>query len=63
MYTTQKQVRAAFWDNWGDVRGVSRRRLSDGDYDTDTRCAFIDYVDALARCGDISEALARRVTL
>lgn len=61
--TTQREVRAAFWENWGDVRGVSRKRMKGGDYSTDTRCAFCDYVEALCRNGDISEALASRVTL
>ena len=63
MFTTQKQVRQAFWENWGDVSGVSRKRSSDGGYLTDTRCAFVDYVDALQKAGDISEALAQKVTL
>jgi len=29
----------------------------------DTRCAFSDFVDYLARDGQISDALAQRVTL
>lgn len=64
-YTTQAQVRAAFWDTADSMNGdgITRRNLPDGDYTTDTRCAFVEYVDHLARNGDISEALARRVTL
>ena len=64
-YTTQKQVRAAFWDMADSMNGdgITRRKLSDGDYTTDTRCAFVDFVDMLARNGDISESLAHRVTL
>ena len=69
-YTTQAQVRTAFWQAHPEV---SRKRLPpfnvascrrvQGGYVTDTRCAFVDYVDMLARSGEISEALAERVTL
>jgi hypothetical protein len=61
-YTTQKQVRAAFWDAHQGTR-ISRKKDRHGDYLTDTRVAFVDFVDCLARNGDISEALAERVTL
>jgi len=65
MYTTQKQVRAAFWDIADSMNGdgITRRKFSDGSYSTDTRYAFGDYVDYLARDGQISESLAQRVTL
>jgi hypothetical protein len=61
-YTTQKQVRAAFWQEHPTasreiVKGFERC------YVCDTRCAFVDFVDMLARNGDISEDLAARVTL
>jgi hypothetical protein len=62
-FTTQRQIRAEFWTAYCMVPGVSRKRLADGDYNTDTRVAFCDFVDALARNGDISESLAQRVTL
>lgn len=39
------------------------RRKVQNEYPADTRMAFVDYVDSLARSGDISEALAGRVTL
>lgn len=58
--TTQREVRAAFWETHPEA---SRRKGRDGDYLTDTRCAFVDFVDALCRNGEISEALAQRVTL
>ncbi len=66
--TTQKQVRAAFWRDHAAVPGISRRRITDYSgkglmHNTDTRCAFVDYVDYLASDGQITEALARRVTL
>jgi len=68
MYTTQKQVRSAFWETFDGLPGISRRQIRDYSgtgkmHNTDTRCAFVDYVDSLARDGQISEALAQRVTL
>lgn len=60
---TQWDVRAAFWRECGHLPGVTRRRGRDGDYLTDTRCTFADFVDTLARDGRISERLAERVTL
>jgi hypothetical protein len=68
--TTQKQIRAAFWQAFP---GLPRRRYryswNPGDktaelvFPVDTRCAFVDYVDQLQRDGTISEALANRATL
>ena len=59
-YTTQAQVRAAFFDFYPArrVKGWTQNR-----YDVTTRCAFCDFVDALQKEGHISEALADRVTL
>lgn len=67
-YTTQKQVRAAFWRDHTGIRGISRRRIPNYSgngkmHNTDTRCAFCDYVDHLSKNGDISQELAQRVTL
>lgn len=59
-FTTQSQIRAAFWEGFHLPRP---KRLSSGDYPTDVRCEFCDFVDMLARDGHISEALAQRVTL
>lgn len=64
-YTNQANVRMSFWEN---VEGLNRgkelkhKRIY-GDFRTDTRCAFVDYVDMLQKDGRISEALAYRVTL
>lgn len=64
MYTTQAQVRDAFW-NVFCVEGKPKeyRGKSQNELPTDVRCAFVDFVDSLARDGTISEALAHRVTL
>jgi len=65
-YTTQKQIRTAFWDELEGEPGILRKRIkyADGlDYLTDTRIAFVDFVDHLHRDGMIGDALAQRVTL
>ena len=58
--TTQKAIRHNFWLNHPDA---NRKRMRSGDYCTDTRCAFVDYVENLHRNGFISEELAYRATL
>ena len=68
MFTTQKQVRAAFWADHAGIDGITPRKIRNYSgngkmHNTDTRCAFVDYVDSLARNGQISEALAQRATL
>lgn len=65
MLTTQKEIRAAFWEAHPNA---SRRKIPAYSgkgwmYCTDTRVAFCDYLDSLARNGEVSEALAQRATL
>ena len=67
-YTNQKQIRAAFWAECGARPGISRRRITAHDgvgkmYNTNTRVAFVDFIDRLHRAGEISSVLAARVTL
>ena len=65
-YTTQSQVRAAFWEAHPQFRkrpAPAGTRWPQNAYNTDTRCAFVNWVDSLARDGAISAALADRVTL
>jgi hypothetical protein len=59
MMTSQAQIRDAFWRAH---LGIDRKRYR-GDYCTDTRCAFVDFIDFLHRDGQISAALANRATL
>lgn len=59
------KVRAAFWR---ENPTASRRRVPNYSgngrmYTTDTRCAFVDWLDAASRDGRVSQALAERVTL
>lgn len=65
MLTTQKQIRALFWESHPTL---SRRKIRDYAgtgrmYMVDTRCAFVDFVDYLQTSGQINKALANRVTL
>jgi len=71
-YTTQRQVRKAFWDAWRrrEFRGldVTPRQVTDYSgkskmHTTDTRCAFVDWLDGLEKSGEVSQELAARVTL
>ena len=68
--TTQKAIRAAFWAAHPNLpRRRHRYGWSASDktaelvHHADTRVAFCDYVDMLARNGAITEALAQRTTL
>jgi hypothetical protein len=63
--TNQRELRAAFWQ---DNPQASRRAIPaySGNgwmYCTDTRCAFVDWLDSMQRNGIVSEALADRATL
>lgn len=61
-FTTQGQIRRAFWDGFPPGHPW-RRKLKNGDYCTDCRVEFADFVEMLRRDGLISEALAQRVTM
>ena len=66
--TTQRQVRAEFWREYKGVKGITPRLIKDYSsngkmHNTDTRCAFADFVDYLSKDGAISSELADRVTL
>ena len=65
--TTQKQIRAAFWHYhpdheahaimWG-IKTAPQNR-----HNATTRTAWVDFVDYLAKAGEITEKLASRATL
>jgi hypothetical protein len=68
--TNQKQIRAAFWEAHPTAnrkkypaRDWTREDKSRRDYCTETRCAFVDFVDYLNRSQIISDQLASRATL
>lgn len=65
MITTQRELRRAFWRQHPTL---PRRRLKNylGTglmHCTETRSAFVDWLDALAKNGEVSYELALRVTL
>lgn len=67
-YTTQREVRKAFWEAHPDRKQYPQRKITNYSgngrmHVTDVRCAFADFVDYLSKNGDISEQLAERVTL
>lgn len=57
--TSQRQIRSEFWRSYPNL---SCRRIGT-DYPTDTRVAFVAFVDSLERNGEISAKLAQRATL
>ncbi len=61
--TTQAEIRDSFWNIHTQFQGDYRTRKRQNDYKADIRMAFVDFVDDLARSGQISESLASRVTL
>jgi hypothetical protein len=68
MITTQKELRQRFWEDHKGVRGITPRRITNYAgtgkmHNTDTRCAFCDWLDGLQKDGEVSEALAYRATL
>jgi len=60
---TISQVRANFWDNHPEYKPERRTRKRQNDYNATIRTAFVDYVDYLHRDGQISDAMAQKVTL
>jgi len=67
---TFKQIRALFWETHPDLpRRRHRYGWSPSDktaelvHHTDTRCAFVDFVDALHRASKITDSTANRITL
>lgn len=67
MITSQKELRAAFWAENPELEQIARKRgtFSKGQnsQNCDTRMAWVDFVDSMARSGQISEKLAFRAAL
>jgi hypothetical protein len=66
-YTTQAEIRSAFWGEYPRLEQEARRNgtLSKGQNAQTTTCrtTFVGWVDWLERSGSISFDLAQRVTL
>jgi len=63
MITTQRELRRVFWLNFQHTPGISKKKIPDYSgagtmYNTNTRCAFVDWVDAMYRNSRISARLA-----
>ena len=68
MITTQRELRRLFWQEHEGVPGISRKRIPNYSgngtmHNTDTRCAWCDWLDACQKGGLVSEKLAERATL
>jgi hypothetical protein len=65
--TTQKQIRASFWESHPELETHARKwgikTARQNRHNATTRTAFVDFVDSLARGGEITEELAQRATL
>ena len=61
--TTQAQVRNAFYEFCKELNIKVYKSKRQNDQPCDTRCAFVDFVNNLAKSGEISEQLAQKVTL
>jgi hypothetical protein len=67
MYTTQKQIRHAFWNDHPDLAedarkaGVLSKRQNF--HCATVRSMFVDFLEGLHRSGQVSDALAARATL
>jgi len=66
-YTTQSEIREAFWNEYPDLEREARRRktLSKGHNAQTTTCRtfFCNFVNLLFESGQISEKLADKATL
>lgn len=65
MITTQKELRRAFWAQHPHLPRRKIRNYSGNGtmYPTDTRCAWVDWIDYMQKDRQISDALADRATL
>ncbi len=72
---TQTEIRNSFWAAFPEYKPKYRaipftqngkrlyRRKTQNEYSATIRSLFVEFVDSLARNGEITEALASRVTL
>lgn len=63
--TNQKDLRRAFWEDHPNLPRRKIRNYSGNGtmHQTDTRCAWVDWLDYMCRSGYISDKLANRATL
>jgi hypothetical protein len=65
MITNQRELRRRFWQEHPDLprRKIPNYSGNGTMHVTDTRCAFCDWLDYMAKSGEVSQALADRATL
>lgn len=65
MITTQREARAEFWRQHPNLNRKKIRNYSGNGtmYTTDTRVAFVDWLDAMSKNGEITDRVAQNVTL
>ena len=65
--TTQKQIRAAFWEahpaHEAHARKWELKTAPQNRHNAETRAAYVDFLDHLRRNNEITEALAARAPL
>ena len=67
MYTTQKQIRKAFWQHLKEenpeLYAKGKRSKSQNDQPTDVALWFIGFTEGLYQSGQITEKMYQKVTL
>lgn len=63
MIMTQKDLRDAFWQDHPHLLPQYQPKKRQNDYPADTRMAWCDFVEAMARSENITQSLAQRATL
>ena len=63
MFTTQEQIREAFWRAYPTASRETVKGYYPTMYVVDTRIKFADFLDHLGRAGLISTELAETITL
>lgn len=63
--TNQRDLRREFWQTFPNLpkRRITNYAGNGKMWHTDTRCAFVDWLDMLSKNGDVSQELAERATL
>tara|TARA_R110000803_G_scaffold72098_1_gene135607 strand:+ start:473 stop:670 length:198 start_codon:yes stop_codon:yes gene_type:complete len=62
-FTTQKQIRAAFWQGFTHLNSHYKCGLSQNQYSATIRTEFVEFIDMLQKDAIISESLANKTTL
>lgn len=63
MMTTIKEVRKAFWEAHPEFKNEYNKSFTQNQYKADIRISFVEFVNYLKTDEQISDSLAKRVTL